>query len=112
MTSLEQSYKEKFEIGFPIFSRLFNLNKEDLLKVLKELFKDNHTIYNLLDDNPSVLKTIQDDRISEITISYYDVIRITPFGISYKPEHGSYEYVVKFDKFFNIEPAFEILNSK
>lgn len=114
MTSLEQSYKEKFEIGFPIFLRFYNLNKEDLLKVLKELFKNDYHLYNFLDNNPYVGRTTQDDEIPSIIISYYDdIIKITYFGISYKPEYdNTFLQQIKFDKFFNIEPIFEILNSK
>jgi hypothetical protein len=101
--TLEQEYKEKYEIGFPIFEKFFNLKKDDFVNVMKDIFQDDDSILEILENKPTVTKTIIDDIPQNISICFYSSIEITYNGISYKPEHGNTSLILKFNKFFNID---------
>lgn len=96
---------EKYEAGYPKFRALFNLKRDDLVTVLKRVLSEHHGAMEILNNKPSVKKTIVNDIEEEIFISFYATIHIDPFGIRYKPEHGSYDYLVHFNNFFTLEPA-------
>lgn len=103
--TLEQRYKEQYEIGFPIFEKLFQLKKDDFIKVMKDIFQDNKSIMEILENNPQVIKTLNDDVPEEIQIYYYSGILVNYTGVKFKPEHGTFKMILKFDKFFNIDVA-------
>jgi hypothetical protein len=105
--SIENKYKEMWETGFPMFEKLFNLNKPNLLKVLKELFQDNESILEILENNPNVIKKIENDVPNEIKVCFYSYIEINPFGIYYQPEHGASKQILKF---FNIDAVLKIID--
>ena len=103
--TLEQKYKEQYEIGFPIFQKLFQLKKDDFIKVMKDIFQDNKSVLEILENKPKVIKTLNDDEPEEISIHFYSSISINYFGVRYKPEHGASDIILKFDKFFNVDVA-------
>ncbi len=103
--SIEQKYKEQYEIGFPIFEKLFQLKKDDFIKVMKDIFQDNQKVMEILENKPRVIKTLTDDEPEDIKIHFYSSIEVSYFGIRYKPEHGVSDIVLKFDKFFNVDVA-------
>jgi len=103
--TLEQKYKEQYEIGFPIFEKLFQLKKEDFIKVMKDIFQDNKYVLEILENKPRVIKTLQDDEPEKMEIHFYASISIDYFGVRYKPEHGRLDVILKFDKFFNFDVA-------
>lgn len=103
--TLEQKYKEQYEIGFPIFQKLFQLRKDDFIKVMKDIFQDNLKVMEILENKPRVIKTLTDDEPEDINIHFYSSIEVNYFGVKYKPEHGVSEMVLKFDKFFNVDVA-------
>ena len=103
--SLEQKYKEQYEIGFPIFKKLFQLKKDDFIKVMKDIFQDNKSVMVILENKPRVIKTLNDDEPEEMQIHFYSSILINYTGVRFKPEHGSLEMILKFDKFFNVDVA-------
>lgn len=103
--TLEQKYKEQYEIGFPIFQKLFQLKKDDFINVMKDIFQDNKSVLEILENKPKVIKTLNDDEPEEIAIHFYSSISINYFGVRYKPEHGASDMILKFDKFFNVDVA-------
>jgi hypothetical protein len=103
--TLEQKYKEQYEIGFPIFEKLFQLKKDDFIKVMKDIFHDNKSVMEILENKPRVIKTLTDDEPEEMLIHLYSSILINYTGVRFKPEHGSLEMILKFDKFFNVGVA-------
>ena len=103
--TLEQKYKEQYEIGFPIFQKLFQLKKEDFIKVMKDIFQDNKSVLEILENKPKVIKTLEDDEPEKIEIHFYSSISIDYFGVRYKPKHGASDMILKFDKFFNVDVA-------
>lgn len=105
MTRLEQEYEEKYKVGFPIFKKLFELKKNDFVKVMKDIFRDNESVIEILENKPTVFKTIRDDEPQDIKVCFYSSIEITYVGVSYKPEHGASHYILKFDRFFNLDAA-------
>lgn len=109
MRTTVSKYEEAWKNGFPMFEKLFNLNKPNLLKVLKEIFQDNSSVLEILENNPKVIKHIEDDEPNEIKVCFYSRIEINPFGIYFQPEHGSSNQLLKFDKFFNIDEALKII---
>lgn len=103
--SLVQKYKEQYEIGFPIFQKLFQLKKDDFIKVMKDIFQENKSVMVILENKPRVIKTLNDDEPEEMQIHFYSSILINYTGVRFKPEHGSLEMILKFDKFFNVDVA-------
>ena len=96
---------EKYEAGYPKFRALFNLKRDDLVTVLKKILSEHRDVMEILNNKPSVKKIILNDIEEEIFISFYATIHIDPFGIRYKSEHGSYEYLVYFNNFFTLDTA-------
>jgi hypothetical protein len=107
--TLEQKWKKEYEVGYPIFEKLFQLNKNDLIKVMEDIFQDNLKFMEILENNPKVIKTITDDKPEEIGIHFYSSITINYLGVRYKPEHGVSDMILKFDKFFNVDVALNSL---
>ena len=54
--TLEQKFKEQYEIGFPIFHKLFQLKKDDFIKVMKDIFQDNQKVMEILEQQTTMLK--------------------------------------------------------
>lgn len=102
---MDLDFHKQYEEGFPIFEKLFQLKKEQLIKILKIIFQDTSSIIEFVDSNPQVTKTSKNDTPSEIAICYYDKITISPFGIYFKPEHGTSRKILMLNKFFNIDAA-------
>jgi hypothetical protein len=62
-------------------------------------------VLKILENNPKVIKTLNDDEPEEMQIHFYSSILINYTGVRYKPEHGSLQMILKFDKFFNVDVA-------
>lgn len=93
--------KEAYNIGFPIFEKLFSMKKNDLLVKLKDISMGKITS-DLFDQNSTVTKQIVDDTPVEIVISSYDIMIITPTGIEYRAAPGHYQIIAEFNKFFHL----------
>ena len=109
--TLEQKYKEQYEAGFPVFDKLFQLKKDDFIKVMKDIFQDNESVMGILENKPRVVKTLNDDEPEEMQIHFYSSISVNYAGVRFKPEHGSSEMILKFDKFFNVDVALKELKN-
>ena len=92
-------FQKQWEVGYPIFEKLFNLKKAELKVLLLEICGDS---YKEIIDNCRVYKSITDDQPDKIEVCFYDKLVITPFGINYWPEHGEGSEVVKFNRFFTL----------
>lgn len=99
--SKAEDFKKKYEIGFPIFERLFEMKSEPLKELLQRVCA-SHPDVDVLKEG-SVQKVTLDDKPQSITISYYSSFSITPYGINYKPEHGGGSTVVEFNEFFKLD---------
>lgn len=93
---------EQYNIGFPIFKKLFDMPKPELLKVLKEICGDNISP-ETLEDSSGVRKEIVDDIPTTLRVCSWDTLEISPFGIHFKTEHGHSKKIVEFNKFFKLE---------
>lgn len=102
MTALE-NFEESYKIGFETFHKIFNLEKQSLILLIRDIFKDDQNVNNALDDIASVEKIIVDDTPSKISIYAYSTIIIDAFGISYKPEHGFEKRILNFNKYFKLD---------
>lgn len=94
-----QEYLEKHRIGFPTFEKLFNLKKDELLKVLKDICIERK-YDDILEDSSNIYKYIENDLPTKIRVCSWSSIEITPTGIYYKPEHGNGHDIALFNKFF------------
>lgn len=92
--------EKQYALGLPIFEKLFNLSSVELREKIKEICGSKVSNQHLFTDSSNVRKTILNDRPQEIVLEFYDSISISPFGISYSPEHGQGKKLVEFDKFF------------
>jgi hypothetical protein len=101
--TLEEKFQQQYEIGFPIFEKIFKLKKDDLIALMKDIFQDEPKSMELLENNPIVTKKITNDKPEEVKISFYSSIIVNYFGIYYKPEHGGHNMFLKFDKFLNVD---------
>lgn len=110
MTLLEK-INEQYEIGYPIFQKLFQLRKEELIKVLKDIFQDNEILLEILGRNPKVIKTLSNDEPEEVSLHFYSSITINYSGIRYTPEHGESILYLDFDKFFDIDAVLATKNN-
>ena len=103
--STQLSIQEKYDIGYPVFKALFDMNKEELISKLTEVCGVDSVAYkNILeyaDKGLSVKKTIVNDKASEIIVDFYDRLQINAFGIHFVGEHGYGNCkIVEFNKFF------------
>lgn len=98
MNAVEE-YLEKHRIGFPTFEKLFNLKKEELLKVLREICIEKK-YEDILENSSNVYKYIENDLPTKIRVCSWSSVEITPTGIYYKPEHGDGHSITLFHKFF------------
>lgn len=90
-----------YEVGFPIFEKLFEMKKNDLLVVLREICNGKFQS-DLLDDDSKITKQIEDDIPVKIIVSSYDILIITPLGIEYRAEPGHFQNIAEFNKFFQL----------
>lgn len=93
--------EKKYEIGFPIFKRLFDMDSKSLKEKLLRIC-DSHPDKDVF-EHGRVSKSIVDDVPHCIIIDYYSSFEINPFGISYQPEHGSGNKVIEFNEFFKLD---------
>jgi hypothetical protein len=93
-------FEKQYEEGLPTFEKLFKLSSQELKEKIKEICGSNVSNEYLFTESSHVVKTIKNDKPKEIVIEFYDSISISPFGISYQPEHGSGRKLVTFNKFF------------
>lgn len=103
----ELSIHAQYKIGFPVFEKLFNTPSAQLKELLKEILSGHmETIdgdYLLSKEGGSVYKESTNDRPTSISISAYGTISISPFGITYKPEHGDSKKLIEFNKYFKLD---------
>lgn len=100
---LINSIQEQYERGLLIMKKLETLKKDKLIEVMKEICSGHSGAMEVLNETSKVIKTIENDVIDEICICSWPSLRISPFGITYNPEHGEGQNVVKFGKTFTLE---------
>lgn len=99
-----EEYLEKYKVGFPTFEKLFNLKKDELLKILRELCshdvlkKPMFSFQKITVMFINLSKTISQQNKNML----WSTIEVTPTGIYYKPEHGTGKDIVLSNKFFTL----------
>ncbi len=92
-------FQEQWNTGLPVFLKLFNMPKAELLPLLKEICGDRIPD-DLFESTTHVYKETCDDEPTKIKVASWDKIDISPFGIHYTKEHGPTTKIVEFNKFF------------
>lgn len=100
--SLVKDYLERYNTGFPVFEKLFNLKGEELIETLKDICSHDSLALEVLEEKPNTYKSIENDIPAKIKICSWSTIEITPTGIYYKQEHGQLRDVILFTKFFKL----------
>ncbi len=104
MDSIEMM-KEKYEVGYKIFSELASFSDKGLKVKLKEIIGDK--INSELSDGifgkeSHVTRETCNEKYRSIIIEWYDYIEINAFGVWYKPEHNHARQIVEFNKHFKL----------
>ena len=99
MNQVESLQQQQYDIGYPIFKQLFDLTDLKLKEKLKSICEKD--IPDLLYTSTShVRRTIENEKPTEIVISYYDSVVISPWGIYLQREHSNRSSLVKFNQHF------------
>lgn len=106
-TTRAQELQQRYEMGFPLFKRLFEMPAASLKDLLKEcvatrLPGDPENWTHLFSESAVVIRKIFNDTPDQIEVNMYDQLIITPYGISFKPERGHDERIANFDQFFTL----------
>lgn len=96
----EFDFTKQWELGYPVFEKLFNLKSDELRAILIEICGVE---YKEVINGGDVFKSFKNDMPRDLEIRYYSKLSISPFGITYYPEHGNQKDVVKFNKFFKLD---------
>lgn len=93
--------KKQYEIGQPIFEEIFSKSDKEVKEIIQSITDNDKDVKEIL-DNGIVTRVIKDEKPSEITIYFYDGLELNWLGLLYKPEHGSGNLLVKFNKHFKL----------
>lgn len=100
MTMIEK-LKKQYEIGQPIFEKLFSLSDKDLRiiieKIIPEEYKED---FSKSDD---CIRTLKNEKPTKVLFSNYESIEVDWGGILIKKEDGCIERLRKFDEFFKLD---------
>jgi superfamily II helicase len=100
MSSLEEFSKRR-DYGLPVMEALMQMGDSEIRKKVRSICGDKIPDADLiLGPSSGVVRTIRSEKPDKIEIAYYDVITITPYGISFKPEHGDRRELVAFGPHF------------
>lgn len=86
--------------GIPIFNEIFKLTDQQIIDKLESILLNDYD--SILSNEPTIKRIIVNSIPNEITISFYDTIKIDSFGISYKPEQGPFNSLITFNKHFRL----------
>ena len=98
-TSKEELQKQ-IDYGYSIVAKLFTLSDKELIVLMKDLLPQKY--HDILDNTPTIIRTIHNEKSEKIEIFYYDKLIIEWFGIDYKTEHGTAKRIREFDKYFTL----------
>lgn len=96
----ELSITERYEIGMPILSKLFDMKSAEIKEVLKDVLANKIDTEYILSNESTVIKESRNDLPQNIKIWFHDCLSISAFGIQWIPEHGNVKELVTFDKHF------------
>jgi len=97
LKQIEKDYNR----GLLIIKQLFELSDKSLLKLIKEIVGDKYN--DILNNNPTVTRIIENEIPIRIEITYYDILIIEWYGIDINsPEEGYTKRIRNFDEFFNL----------
>lgn len=102
--TLSKRIEEVKEFGDPIFKEIFSMSDQELLNKLESICGEDlpdHMISNY-GKGTWVIRTSVNEEPRDITVEFYDVVKIDAFGIHLKHEHGSYNTLVKFNQHFKL----------
>lgn len=96
------NFKERYEIGQPIFEQIFKMSDAEIKSKLKDMDFVRDIDDSMFGDKVSVTRVIKNEKPYEISIEFYDTITVNWMGVSFKPEHGPGFELIKFGKNFKL----------
>ena len=97
MTSREDVLK-RYDKGLVILAQLFEMKKPELLAKLKSICGSK--VPEHMFEGSTTKKTSSDDVPENIEIWHYDCLRVSPFGVTFEPEHGDSRDIIDFNDHF------------
>lgn len=88
-------------MGIEILKELFKLSHIELRAKLQDICGDKIKDPDIFEKG-HVHKTVDNDEPEHIKIYYYDCLSVSPFGITFEPEHGESRSIVEFNKYFKL----------
>lgn len=103
MNALENLTK-RYEHGLPILEEFMKMTDNEIRKKLKSIVGSQLSGKgHLFGSETHIRRVIENETPSEITVSFYDRIKIGPFGINYEGEHGyNNKTLVEFNEHFKL----------
>jgi hypothetical protein len=95
-------FTKEWEVGYPHFEKLCKMNSKEIKDKLKSILSGLDIPEHLFDDSAAVKIIISDDTYIGMEVWCYDHLSVSPFGITYIPEHGESRTVLKFTEHFVI----------
>jgi len=92
--------EEKYKIGQKIFEQLFKLSDAELKTKLLDLLNGEDN--DILTNNCTCKRIIENEVPSEINFWFYDGIKVNWSGVTMVSEHGQESKVIKFNKNFKL----------
>lgn len=103
MNSIEKIEKA-YNMGLPILEAFMKMTDQEIREKLKSIVGNQISDSDyLLGENSHIKRVIENEVPYDITVSYYDHIIISPFGIHYEGEHGyNNRKLVEFNEHFKL----------
>lgn len=93
-----EDFKKQYEIGYPILKQLCEGTDANIKEKLRSILDSKY--HEILDDKPCVTRIMKNEEWSELHVSVWGSIEVSPYGIYYKPEHGGATKLIDFNKHF------------
>ncbi len=94
--------RKKYEIGFKIFSDVHEMSDIDIKKTLRSICGHDARCAEILDAQCNITRTIRNEKIISIEVSWYNILYIDAFGIKYMSGHNADRPIVEFNKHFTL----------
>lgn len=94
------------DFGVELLEMLHAKSDKDLVAFIAESLKSPigtvpSNISEIFDYDYNVKRVINNEKITEIEISFYSTIIIDPFGVFYQPEHGERKTLTDFNHMYH-----------
>ena len=84
-----EKLQKMYEKGLVILEEFMKMSDKEIKEKLRSIAGNKIPDADyILGEQGHVRRVIENEKPSEITLSFYDTIKISPFGITFEGEHG------------------------